>query len=135
MLEMHQYFSSTERYSFKNGQKRGSKNVVSIKNGKGFKQVDVLGPNGKVLNTTRKKLTQDEIGRIVEGRFLPGFWRNCSQKNCGLNAPTHAKNTFEINNGERNANKTQKNRNAKNGDAMPLIHQMFPSLSKYINPT
>lgn len=125
---MHQYFSSTERYSFKNGRKQGSKNVVSIKNGKGFKQVDVLGPNGKVLNTTRKKLTREEIGKIVEGRFLPGFWRNCTQKNCGLNAPAH-------DNGVKNANKTQKNRNTTNGNGTPMIRQMFPSMSKYINPT
>ena len=51
--------------------------VVSIKNGKGFKLRERIGKNGKVLRKSRKVLTKKETSHIMRGQFLPGLWDNC----------------------------------------------------------
>jgi hypothetical protein len=51
--------------------------VVSIKNGKGFKLREIMGKNGKVVRKSRKTLTRKEKSHIMTGQFLPGLWANC----------------------------------------------------------
>jgi hypothetical protein len=51
--------------------------VVSIKNGKGYKLREVINKKGKAINRTRKALNKSEIRHIMNGRFLPGLWKNC----------------------------------------------------------
>ena len=113
------YYSSTIRHSFKNGNRVGSKNVVSIKDDKGFKQVDVLNSEGKVMKTVKKNLTKEEIETIMGGKFLPGLWNNCTRKN----AITH-KNKNNMKNIIRN--KTVKNTN------VPILNTLFPTLSSLL---
>ena len=63
-----------------NGQ--GRRNIVTIKNGKGHKRVERLGLRGEVLDTKNKPLTAPERAKILEGRFVPGLWRNCTVGQC-----------------------------------------------------
>jgi hypothetical protein len=51
--------------------------VVSIKNGKGYKLREILTPKGKVAKRTRKNLKPTEIRHIMNGQFLPGLWQGC----------------------------------------------------------
>ena len=51
--------------------------IVSIKNGKGYKLREVLNANGKTNNRTRKNLNAKEIRHIMKGKFLPGLWKGC----------------------------------------------------------
>lgn len=53
--------------------------VVSIKNGKGYKVREVLNTKGKVQNRTRKVLNSKEIRHIMTGKFVPGLWAGCVQ--------------------------------------------------------
>jgi hypothetical protein len=56
--------------------------VVSIKQGKGYKLREVLSPRGKTVKRMRKPLTNKEKRHIMTGQFLPGLWDNCLP-NCG----------------------------------------------------
>lgn len=62
--------------TWKNGQ--GRRNIVMIRNGKGIKKVERLGPQGEVLETKVQQLTPPECKEILEGNFVPGLWRNCT---------------------------------------------------------
>ena len=62
--------------TWKNGE--GRRNTVMIRNGQGIKKVERLGNEGEVLETKVRKLTPPERKEILEGRFVPGLWRNCT---------------------------------------------------------
>jgi hypothetical protein len=62
--------------TWKNGE--GKRNTVMIRNGQGVKKVERLGLEGEVLETKVRKLTTPERKEILEGRFVPGLWRNCT---------------------------------------------------------
>jgi len=51
--------------------------VVSIKNGKGYKLRSILNAKGKATKVTRKVLNSKEIRHIMNGQFLPGLWKGC----------------------------------------------------------
>jgi hypothetical protein len=61
--------------TWKNGQ--GRRNIVQIRNGKGIKQVEVLGSQGEVTKSKTRRLTPQESQQILRGKFIPGLWRNC----------------------------------------------------------
>jgi hypothetical protein len=56
----------------------GKRNIVTIKNGKGTKIVETLNSKGKTLKRVKKTLKKDEIANITKGKFMKGFWSNCS---------------------------------------------------------
>lgn len=58
-------------------------NIVSIKNGKGYKLHEVLTKTGKVSKRTRKNLKPAEIRHIMNGQFLPGLWHGCKKAGRG----------------------------------------------------
>ena len=62
--------------TWKNGV--GRRNTVIIRNGKGIKRVEEFGPHGEIKQKTRK-LTKSEKAKILQGKFIPGLWKNCSQ--------------------------------------------------------
>lgn len=70
--------SSTPVY----GKVHGTRNIVTIKNGKGTKIKTALNKSGKPIKTRKMKLNADEIKNITAGTFLPGFWKNCSLGKC-----------------------------------------------------
>lgn len=47
---------------------------VTIKNGKGIKEVIVKGPKGKARKSV-KKLSKKEVGAIKKYKFIPGLFR------------------------------------------------------------
>ena len=62
-----------------------------------MKTKEILNARGNVIQRNAKSLTQNEIKSVLQGEFIPGFWRNCTMKN--------AKNAKKPN--------TNKNRNKK----------------------
>lgn len=66
--------------------KFGQRNSVTIKNGKGKKIVETLNQSGKTLKTVKKTLKKNEIRNVLKGRFMKGFWNNCSPPGCYTNA-------------------------------------------------
>lgn len=62
--------------TWKNGE--GRRNTVMIRNGQGVKKVERLGTQGEVLETKTRKLSSPEKSQILQGRFVPGLWRNCT---------------------------------------------------------
>lgn len=64
------------------GRVYGTRNIVTIKNGKGQKIKQALNAQAAVLETQKHTLKPAEIKSIVGGKFVPGLWRNCTLKNC-----------------------------------------------------
>jgi Cft2 family RNA processing exonuclease len=65
----------------------GKKNHVIIKNNIGKKTSSVLNASGKIVRHKTRKLNKKEIKKILKGKFIPGFWKNCTLKNgrgCGI---------------------------------------------------
>lgn len=58
----------------KNGKCTKKINRVTIKNGKGIKEVIVKGPTGKAKRTT-KRLSKKEIKSIKNYEFIPGLFK------------------------------------------------------------
>jgi hypothetical protein len=52
---------------------------VHIKNGKGYKSVTHVR-HGKRIHHSRKALSNDEMGLIKIGRFIPGLFKGLSNK-------------------------------------------------------
>jgi hypothetical protein len=59
----------------------GKRTEVIIKNGKGYKLNAQLNKRGKTKKQVKKNLSTKEIASVIEGQFLPGFWKNCNNKN------------------------------------------------------
>ena len=64
------------------GKSHGRRNSVTIKNGKGVKKVQALNAKGAPVKGKTVKLSKKEVRNVMKGTFMPGFWRNCSTKNC-----------------------------------------------------
>ena len=77
------YESVTTNWSSspKSGKVHGTRNSVRIKNGKGVKTKESLNAAGKVIEIRKQTLKKKEIQKIVENKFVPGLWRNCTLKN------------------------------------------------------
>lgn len=58
----------------KNGVCTKKMHRVTIKNGKGIKEVIVKGPKGKAKKSV-KKLSKKEVNAIKKYRFIPGLFR------------------------------------------------------------
>ncbi len=71
-------WSSTPR----NGKIYGTRNVVTIKNGKGTKTREALNAHGHVVEHKTRKLKRAEMEKITQGQFVPGLWRNCGLRSC-----------------------------------------------------
>lgn len=97
------YHSETTNWSSepRNGNVYGTRNIVDIKNGKGYKIHTYLNKQCKPKNskkTVKKTLTKNEINSITKGTFLPGFWNTAerlSDANSlrGKSGQTHHRNT------------------------------------------
>lgn len=91
---MKKQFKSKSEFNFSSKQKhehKGKKTIrkVYIQNGKGTKSVHYYH-KGKHIHTSKKPLSNIEIGLIKIGKFIPGLFKDCG---CNKN------------------NKTKKNRN------------------------
>ncbi len=77
--KVHQSYTNVSE-TWVNGQ--GRRNIVTIRNGKGQKRVEKLGPGGEVLEVQNKPLSFPERKQILSGKFVPGLWRNCKLGIC-----------------------------------------------------
>jgi hypothetical protein len=66
----------------KNGKVYGTRNIVEIKNGKGFKVKESLNKSGAVLERKKKTLKTKEIKQITAGNFVPKLWADCQLGSC-----------------------------------------------------
>jgi len=65
------YFSQQIHSDSRNGTRKVQKNTVSIKNGKGYKEIkDGTGRH-------RRTLKKSEIGKIRKNIFICGLFKNC----------------------------------------------------------
>ena len=55
---------------------------VSIKNGKGYKSVTKYH-KGKKIYTNKKPIHNDHVGLIKTGKFIPGLFVECSNREKG----------------------------------------------------
>lgn len=76
------YESVTTQWSSepKDGSIYGTRNIVTIKNGKGKKIKEALNKHGKVIERKTKTLKNQEVTPIRNGTFIPGLWSNCGLK-------------------------------------------------------
>lgn len=66
----------------KKGKIHGRRNIVTIKNGKGTKKVEVLNAKGAPIRAKTVKLSRSEVKNVRRGNFMPGFWANCKSDDC-----------------------------------------------------
>jgi hypothetical protein len=71
------HYHSEQIHSTK-GQTR--RNIVNIKNGKGYKAVETYDKRGKLVNKTRKNLKKSEMSCIKKNKFIPGLFKDCIKK-------------------------------------------------------
>lgn len=105
---MQEYYSMTMRYSSENGKNpeiHGSRNIVSVKNGQGFKQVETLNKNGEIVDSVKHHLSKNELNTVMKGIFVPGFWSNCNRANTLANTLPKTRKTKP-----RSSNKTRSNK-------------------------
>jgi hypothetical protein len=84
-MRMPVYYSSSQtNWSSdpKDGKVHGTRNIVEIKNGKGFKLKESLNKAGKVLERKKKTLKAKEIKQISSGSFVPDLWSDCKLGKC-----------------------------------------------------
>jgi hypothetical protein len=78
---MYQYKSIQEHYVSGSGvNSHGSRNVVVIKNNKGYKEHAKLGPSGSVIKKSRHTLKRKEVKAIANKEFVPNLWKCCSAR-------------------------------------------------------
>lgn len=76
----HFSFHSEQIHSmFKNGKGQTRRNIVSVKNGKGTKAVEVFTMDGKSLSRKEKPLSKSELENIQMNRFIPKLFKDCTK--------------------------------------------------------
>ena len=60
----------------------GTRTRVEVKNGTGVKINEQLNSKGHTLKRKRQTLKRKEIRNVLSGKFIPGFWDNCTLGLC-----------------------------------------------------
>ena len=68
-------YQSDQVHSTRKGTRR---NIVSIKNGKGFKALEIIDENGR--HYKKKPLTTKELQCIERKKFIPGLFKDCTKR-------------------------------------------------------
>ena len=71
------YHSEQVHSTFENGKGTTQRNVVTIKDGKGIKAVEVYKADGKMKTRKQKQLTTKELACIERKKFIPGLFKDC----------------------------------------------------------
>lgn len=71
------FHSEQVHYSAEDGQGEGNRNIVHIKNDKGYKEHANIDANGTTRKRTRHALTRNEIESIEKRKFIPALFRCC----------------------------------------------------------
>jgi hypothetical protein len=56
------------------GEPFGVRTTVSLKNGKGTKRIETLGPRGKTLKSKTKTIHDEHFHQVRNGKYVPGLW-------------------------------------------------------------
>lgn len=70
------YHSTQYNSSIVNGQQVATEKIVSIRNGKGFINVKKIA-DGRVLASTRRRLSPSQKKKILANVFIPTLFRPC----------------------------------------------------------
>lgn len=76
---MFEYNSVQEHSDFTNGKGQTKIKEVRIHGKKGHKSVTIKNKTGKVLKTSKRRLTQKEIKCIQKCQFIPGLFKDCEK--------------------------------------------------------
>lgn len=57
----------------------GTRKTVDIVGCKASKQVETLGEDGEPIHTIRRSLNDTERSAILQQRFVPGLWMDCTR--------------------------------------------------------
>jgi hypothetical protein len=71
------YHSEQVHSLIKNGRGATRRNVVSIRNGRGEKAVEVYDAKGRQQSRVAKRLRASEVDRIRKNQFIPGLFKDC----------------------------------------------------------
>ena len=71
------YHSEQVHSSYVDGKGATRRNIVSIRDGKGTKAVEVYQADGSLKNRHQKELTQSELNCIQRNKFIPGLFKDC----------------------------------------------------------
>ena len=72
------YSSNQVHHILKNRKKYTRRNIVSIKNGKGFKALEIIDEKGRYYK--KKPLTTKELKCIERKEFIPGLFKDCIKR-------------------------------------------------------
>ena len=71
------YHSEQVHSVAENGKGITRRNVVSIRNGRGEKAVEVYDGEGRQQSRVAKQLSPSEVERIRNNQFIPGLFKDC----------------------------------------------------------
>jgi hypothetical protein len=71
------YHSEQVHSVAKNGKGVTRRNVVSIRNGRGKKAVEIYDAKGRPQSRVTKPLSASEVSRIRKNQFIPGLFKDC----------------------------------------------------------
>ena len=71
------YHSEQVHSTFQNGKGETRRNIVSIKDGKGYKAVETYKADGTLKKKSQKDLTASELACIERNKFIPGLFQDC----------------------------------------------------------
>jgi hypothetical protein len=71
------YHSEQVHSVFVKGKGQTRRNIVDIKNGKGYKAVETYTANGEKKQRIEKPLTSNELDCIKRNKFIPGLFKDC----------------------------------------------------------
>ena len=76
-MEHLEFHSSQQHTEMIKGEARTQVKEVHVSNGQGTVSIKYLDPNGKVLAEHTEKLTDQQIRRIKDKRFVPDLFDGC----------------------------------------------------------
>ena len=97
-MDAFEFHSSQAHTEMIKGEKRTQVKEVHVKDGKGTVEIRYINPKGKVLAQHTEQLTDAQIERIKDKRFVPDLFEKCLI-NCGTAAQEQT---------PRNANKLRR---------------------------
>lgn len=86
------YHSEQVHSVFENGKGQTRRNIVDIKDGKGYKAVETYTAKGDLKGRKEKKLTREELECIQKNKFVPGLFKDCIRSIKGGNRGKTRKN-------------------------------------------
>ena len=78
-MNHYSYHSEQVHSAFANGKGQTRRNIVDIKNGHGYKSVEIYRVDGTQIQRVEKHLSKSELDCIKRNKFIPGLFKDCIQ--------------------------------------------------------